>query len=185
MDSKQVKAILNRSRVAAQELERMTEVLQNIRSRAEGTQARRFNITGKSHGSGEKSPAEQIISMQEIIQRKYFEMLNYIAYNLYLIYLIEPSIQRCILLMRYICNYQWDIIAEKTYYDFRSVHRLHRQTLERLAGMLDTGAALDFEQWKSSQPLTKVKEKELAQYCEASIALANRVVKELQRVKAP
>ena len=100
MDVETLKAVLNRSRIAEMELARMLETIQIIRSRAEGTQARRFTVFSGGHGRAEYSPADKLVAMQYAIHEKVVQQLDWLAYNLYLIYQLEPSNERCVLVMR-------------------------------------------------------------------------------------
>ena len=185
MDVEQLKAVLNRSRIAEMELGRMCEALQTIRSRAEGTQARRFTAYSGSHGRGEYSPADKLVAMQYVIHEKLIQQLDWLAYNLYLIYQLEPSLERCVLVMRYINNMEWDKIAVSMCYSDKHIYRLHSVALNKLLELLNTGRALGYERWKEEQKQPSYCEgQELTKLLEISIAKAGEVIKELQKVRA-
>lgn len=183
MDVEQLKAVLNRSRIAEMELGRMCEALQTIRSRAEGTQARRFTAYSGSHGRGEYSPADKLVAMQYVIHEKLIQQLDWLAYNLYLIYQLEPSSERCVLVMRYINGQEWDKIAVSMCYSDKHIYRLHNAALNELLELLNTGRALGYERWKEEQKQPSHCEgQELTKLLEISIAKAGEVVKQLRAV---
>ena len=183
MDVETLKAVLNRSRVAEQELTRMLETIQIIRSRAEGTQARRFTVFGGGHGPAEYSPADKLVAMQYAIHEKVVQQLDWLAYNLYLIYQLEPSIERCVLVMRYINGQEWDKIAVSMCYSDKHIYRLHNAALNELLELLNTGRALGYERWKEEQKQPSHCEgQELTKLLEISIAKAGEVVKQLRAV---
>ena len=185
MDVEVLKAVLNRSRVAEQELTRMLETIQIIRSRAEGTQARRFTVFSGGHGRAEYSPADKLVAMQYAIHEKVVQQLDWLAYNLYLIYQLEPSNERCVLVMRYISNMEWDKIAEKLCYSWQHIHRMHSAALNKLLEKLNTEKALRYERWKEEQKQPSYCDgQELAKLLDTSIAKAGDVIKELQKARA-
>ena len=183
MDVEVLKAVLNRSRIAEIELGRMREAMQTIRSRAEGTQARHFTAYSGSHGGGEYSPADKLVAMQYVIHEKLIQQLDWLAYNLYLIYQLEPSLERCVLVMRYINNMEWDKIAVSMCYSDKHIYRLHNAALNELLELLNTGRALGYERWKEEQKQPSHCEgQELTKLLEISIAKAGEVVKQLRAV---
>ena len=185
MDVETLKAVLNRSRIAEMELARMQETMQTIRSRAEGTQARRFTVFGGGHGRAEYSPADKLVAMQYVIHEKLIQQLDWLAYNIYLIYQLEPSGGRCVLVMRYINNMEWDKIAMSMCYSDKHIYRLHSAALNKLLELLNTGRALGYERWKEEQKQPSYCEgQELTKLLEISIAKAGEVIKELQKVRA-
>lgn len=183
MDIEQLKAVLNRARVARHEIAGTLEVMQSLRSKAEGTQTRGFSLTSHSHGHSELTPSEQLLSMQEVISKQYSKMLDYMAYTLYLIYLLEPSPARCILLLRYISNKEWDKIAEKLCYSWEHIHRLHRKALNELLELQNTDKALDFNQWKAVQRSSRSSQ-DAVQLFSVAINKADAVLKELKKLQA-
>lgn len=184
MDVEQLKAVLNRSRIAEMELARMLETMRTIRSRAEGTQARRFTEYSGSHGGGEYSPADKLVAMQYVIHEKLIQQLDWLAYNLYLIYSLEPSSERCVLVMRYINNMEWDKIAVSICYSDKHIYRLHSAALNKLLELLNTGKALGYERWKEGQKQPSHCEgQELTKLLEISIAKAGEVIKELRKAR--
>lgn len=183
MDVEQLKAVLNRSRVAEQELTRMLETIQIIRSRAEGTQARRFTVFSGGHSRAEYSPADKLVAMQYAIHEKVVQQLDWLAYNLYLIYQLEPSIERCVLVMRYINNMEWDKIAVSMCYSDKHIYRLHSVALNKLLELLNTGRALGYERWKEGQKSASHCEgQKLTKLLEISIAKAGEVIKEFRKM---
>lgn len=185
MDVEQLKAVLNRSRIAEMELARMQETMQTIRSRAEGTQARRFTVFRGGHGRAEYSPADKLVAMQYAIHEKVVQQLDWLAYNLYLIYQLEPSIERCVLVMRYIRNMEWDKIAASTGYCVKHIYRMHSAALNELLEKLNTEKALSYERWKEEQKQPSYCDgQELAKLLDTSIAKAGDVIKELQKARA-
>ena len=184
MDAEQLKAVLNRSRIAEIELGRMREAMQTIRSRAEGTQARRFTAYSGSHGRGEYSPADKLVAMQYVIHEKLIQQLDWLAYNLYLIYQLEPSSGRCVLVMRYINNMEWDKIAASVGYCVKHIYRMHSAALSELQELLNTGRALGYERWKEEQKKPSHCEgQELTKLLNTSIAKAGEVIKELRKAR--
>lgn len=158
---------------------------QTIRSRAEGTQARRFTVFGGGHGPAEYSPADKLVAMQYAIHEKVVQQLDWLAYNLYLIYQLEPSNERCVLVMRYISNMEWDKIAEKLCYSWQHIHRMHSAALNKLLEKLNTEKALRYERWKEEQKQPSYCDgQELAKLLDTSIAKAGDVIKELQKARA-
>ena len=109
-----------------------TAIINDLKLKAKTIQAVSYSAVKVQQGH--KNTMEELLSkidtMEEALTEDLEKSISVKAKILEAVNQIEDLNQQAVLKYRYICGYDWNVIADKMNYSYRSVHRYHSLALK-------------------------------------------------------